>query len=301
MIIGVRARARLHFGLLRRPTEADTCSRFGGIGLAIGEPTLHVRAGPELPATTDARALDVLRRLSEVFAIPRVNVVIDQKLPEHCGFGSGTQLSLAFAVAATRSVGLEVATERLADVLDRGRRSLVGVHAFSHGGFVVDAGAVTRWHWPAGWSFVLVTPETGSWSGERERRAFAELPTFDDLGPMVQDRLIPALQSGHFESFAAGLAELNARAGDAFASIQGGRYSSEATARAVRDLRDAGAAGAGQSSWGPTAWGLVPTLHHAERIADELRARWTRIAVARGSNSGAVIRRDPVAIQEESM
>ena len=51
--------------------------------------------------------------------------------------------------------------------------------------------------------------------------------------------------------------ELNARAGDAFAAAQGGRYAAPAVTALVARLRGLGVKGVGQSSWGPTVFAVV--------------------------------------------
>ncbi len=81
--------------------------------------------------------------------------------------------------------------------------------------------------------------------------------------------------------------------GDCCAPLQGGRYATPRSAALVEALLAAGAAGAGQRSWGPAVFGLVPS----QESADALRQRLAGLVVGRGGhlftaaadNTGAAI------------
>ena len=83
--------------------------------------------------------------------------------------------------------------------------------------------------------------------------------------------LLPALAIEDVEAFGAAIYELNARAGDAFAAAQGGRYAGPTVAALIGRLRAAGIKGVGQSSWGPTVFAITPrdaAFRLSERIGD---------------------------------
>jgi beta-RFAP synthase len=133
---------------------------------------------------------------------------------------------------------------------------------------------VARAEFPPDWRVVLVAPAGGtSWSGERERRAFAESRRVAD--PTLTGRLcrllllglLPALAERDAVAFGEALHEFNARAGEPFAAAQGGTYSSPAVGAAVRALRGCGAWGVGQSSWGPTVFAVAESEDAAEDLA----------------------------------
>ena len=67
--------------------------------------------------------------------------------------------------------------------------------------------------------------------------------------------LLPALVERDLEEFGAALTRLQRLVGDAFAQVQGGRFHPRAGALVDALLRG-GAAGAGQSSWGPAVYGV---------------------------------------------
>ena len=68
--------------------------------------------------------------------------------------------------------------------------------------------------------------------------------------------LLPALVEGDVEEFGAALTTIQELVGDAFATAQGGRFHPRSGALVEALLRH-GAAGAGQSSWGPAVYGVV--------------------------------------------
>lgn len=70
-------------------------------------------------------------------------------------------------------------------------------------------------------------------------------------------QLLPALLEENIESFGQALTEIQWTIGKQFASIQGGLYSHPSAEGVLRQLLNSGATGTGQSSWGPTVYGIV--------------------------------------------
>jgi beta-RFAP synthase len=253
--------------------------QFGGVGLMVDKPGLAVQieAAKEWSSTGPlaGRALEFAKRFVgslPVAAQRPFRIQVEHAPPEHIGLGVGTQLALSVAKAIAVQLGFAdwPATE-LARRIGRGERSAIGVHGFDHGGLIVEGGKlpgealsplVGRFEFPAEWSVLLVTPEVGSsWHGVRERLAMAQLgPTFretEQLCRIVLTGILPALASKDIDAFGDALYEFNARVGDLFAPVQGGRYASPAVAECVAQLRGLGIKGVGQSSWGPTVFAVV--------------------------------------------
>ena len=95
-------------------------------------------------------------------------------------------------------------------------------------------------------------------SGAREESAFAKLRSgaqgeVDAIAGLVLMRLLPAVVERDRMAFGTALTELQERVGAWFAPAQGGPYH-PASAPIVRALRGDGAAGGGQSSWGPAVY-----------------------------------------------
>jgi predicted sugar kinase len=109
----------------------------------------------------------------------------------------------------------------------------------------------------------------------------------------VLTSLLPALVDRDVEEFGAALTRIQELVGDAFASVQGGRFHPRAGAL-VEALLRSGAAGAGQSSWGPAVYGIVGDeasgRELAERIAQDVGDEGSVELVA-FDNRGALVER----------
>lgn len=264
----------LHGGLGRK---------FGSIGVALEEPRLVVEAAPADQLTAEGpeheRVLEFAGRFYAHYIADTPNASaahlrVLEAIPPHVGLGSGTQLALAVGVALTRLYGLEVSVFELAEVMGRGQRSSIGIGAFERGGFLVDGGhptegpdhlapIIVHHPFPSDWRFVIVTPHIApGLSGDEEDAAFVDLPpsSLDHTGRisrLLVLKMLPALVERDIAAFGQALTEIQQLVGDSFAPVQGGRYADEVSARLIDHLLSHGALGAGQSSWGPTVYGLV--------------------------------------------
>ncbi|MGI9334207.1 MAG: hypothetical protein ACR2RL_13745, partial [Gammaproteobacteria bacterium] len=183
--------------------------------------------------------------------------------------------------------GLALDTRTVAVQLERGARSGIGVAAFEHGGFVVDGGSramdlddgagvpplIARMAFPSRWRVLLVRDGARlGVHGDRERSAFETLERYSDdeaayLCRLVMMRLLPGLAEHDLKSFGDAVSEVQRRVGDHFAPAQGGRYASADVAGVLQWLANNGAAGIGQSSWGPTGFALCETESEARRLS----------------------------------
>jgi beta-RFAP synthase len=309
--IEVFAPARLHLGFL--DLHGGLGRRFGSIGLAVdgmGVRLTVTRAeSPDesLPGTD--RAGRILAAVAgELGGGGPFRLEIHQTIPEHVGLGSGTQLGLAIACAVATLGGRHMPARVLARWVDRGARSGIGIGSFDFGGFLVDGGrgardapapVVARVEFPAEWRLVLVFDgERSGLSGDAETAAFRTLPVFPEalaghLCRLTLMRLLPGLAEIDFPAVAESIGEIQARVGDHFAPVQGGRFASPRVAEVLAWLADRGFAGIGQSSWGPTGFVLVADQAAAETLRDELTARFPAplsFRVCAGRNRGAEIR-----------
>jgi beta-ribofuranosylaminobenzene 5'-phosphate synthase len=139
-----------------------------------------------------------------------------------------------------------------------------------------------RTSFPSEWRVILVTPrEAPGLHGAAELEAFAHLSTRPDatartdaLCRLVLLGMLPALAEADLEAFGESLYDFNARAGEAFAGVQGGVYSGPRVAECVEFLRDQGVHGAGQSSWGPTVFAVVGDEDRAADLLARLSRRF---------------------------
>jgi beta-ribofuranosylaminobenzene 5'-phosphate synthase len=294
--VRVEAPARLHMGMLDASGEA--ARPFGGVGVAVSRPAAVVEAtrtesGLTVEGADADRALAVAERCREELGGVRggVRLRVLEAIPPHAGLGSGTKLALAVTAALARMAG-------------RGARSAVGLWTFALGGLVVEGGRrpgsaepaplLVRHAMPEEWRCVLAVPaaEPGL-SGRAEEAAFAELRPDPgrsaQIAHVVMTALLPALVESDLAEFGAALTRLQRLVGEAFAPFQGGMFHPRA-APLVDALLRLGAAGAGQSSWGPAVYGLAGS----ERQADDLVRRLEpelgpggRAEVVRFENRGA--------------
>jgi beta-RFAP synthase len=290
--------------------------QFGGVGLMVAEPRLRLAVcaagaftcmGPH-----NQRASRIAQQVAERWLggnLPKCELTIESAPREHVGLGLGTQLSLSVGVALMQfcKVRDRPSPAELAAGLGRARRSSVGTHGFAHGGLVVEAGhapgeligpLVDRVELPESWRVLVIIPrEAGGLSGAREAAVFGELPSVphevtERLTLEIRRKLLPAARVGDFDAFAHSVYCFGRTAGEAFAAAQGGPYS-RAAGTLVARLRQIGALGVGQSSWGPSVFALAPDEATASALAEQLTqepfARDAEIVVTRPDNRGAVL------------
>ena len=285
--VRVEAAARLHMGML--DASGDGRRRFGGLGVAVRRPATVVEATESDDVTTEGpdadRALAVARRVRAALGdVPGARIRVVEAIPPHVGLGSGTKLALAVTAALCALAGRSPDPVTMARMAGRGARSAVGLWTFALGGLVVEGGRrhgtddpaplLVRHAMPEEWRCVLAIPAAApGLSGGAEEAAFADLRPDPErsarIAQIVLTALLPALVERDVTEFGAALTRLQRLVGDAFASAQGGTYHPRA-AGLVDALVRHGAAGAGQSSWGPAVYGVVGSEDEGRALARRL-------------------------------
>jgi beta-ribofuranosylaminobenzene 5'-phosphate synthase len=305
--VRVEAPARLHMGML--DVAGGGARRFGGLGVALSRPAAVVEASPSDDITAEGpdaeRALAVARRSQEALGLAggaRIRVL--EAIPAHVGLGSGTKLALAVTAALAALAGQTPEPPAVARAAGRGARSAVGLWTFVLGGLVVEGGVrpgaeqaaplLARHPMPDEWRCVLVVPhaEPGL-SGRAEETAFAELRPNTDraalISQLVLTSLLPGLAEHDLTEFGAALTRVQRLVGESFASVQGGVFHPRAGALVDALLR-LGAAGAGQSSWGPAVYGIVGDEQAGRELARRMESELAgdgRVELVGFDNSGA--------------
>jgi beta-ribofuranosylaminobenzene 5'-phosphate synthase len=307
-MIEVRTCARLHLGLLDNNGEQGRL--YGSIGLAVNRPNLILRAesfnGMYVEGVENRRIEAYAQRFIGRYGVPkgaRLNLV--EAIPAHVGLGSGTQLGLAVGTALARLAGLRLSVADIALAVERGMHSGIGIATFQHGGFVLDGGhrllkrqsevsdasgpvrqivkggvppLLFRHPMPKDWHFVIVIPDTGEgFSGEKEQGAFLQLPMapaglVEKISWVLLMKMLPALVEQDAANFGQALTDIQCMVGDCFSAVQGGRFATPVLEKLVEFLLEKGAAGAGQSSWGPTIYGLVVGKERARQMEQQVKA-----------------------------
>lgn len=289
-MVRVEAPARLHLGMLAVAADGGGTRRFGGLGVSVGRPAVVLEAEPaaELSAEgADAeRALAFAHRCRDALGLAGgAHLRVLEAIPQHAGLGSGTKLALAVAQALTALEGRDVDAPSLAEAVRRGTRSAVGMWTFALGGLVVEGGhrpgverpapLVARHAMPDEWRAVVAVPAaTPGLSGPAEAEAFRGLVPAPErtalIAQLVLASLLPALVERELEEFGAALTRVQELVGDSFASVQGGRFHPRA-GELVEALMRFGAAGAGQSSWGPAVYGIVGSETAGRELARRMQ------------------------------
>ena len=289
--IFVEAAARLHFGVL--DLRGDRGRWFGGIGAAAPGPKVLVSASRstdvKVVGEDAARASEHASRFLQHHSIAEgVRLQVYRAIPQHAGLGSGTQLALAVARALAELHDLPTDVRALARAVGRARRSAVGTWTFEGGGLVVEGGRqaerdecgplVARLPFPEDWRCVVAVPdaEGPGISGAVEDEAFASLPApserdVERVSHLTLMGLLPAVADGDLEAFGRALTQIQEITGCWFASVQGGIFARGPSEELVRKMSEWGAQGVGQSSWGPSVYGIVRGDDAGQALADRMR------------------------------
>jgi beta-RFAP synthase len=310
--VTVTVPGRLHAGFV--DLNGDLGRRFGSLGIALDAPLTRVVATPgqglSVTGADADRARAHVERLTRHYRLgDRMALRIESAIPDHVGLGSGTQLCLAVGTAVSRFHGLAPDAREIAQLLDRGARSSIGIATFEQGGVVLDGGrgaldqpppVISRLPFPESWRILLIFDQARrGLHGSAEREAFQQLPPMPGARAAALCRLVlmvalPALAERDLNRFGGAIAELQAAIGDHFAPVQGARFLSGAVAQTLDWLRAQGIQGVGQSSWGPTGFAIVESEAKAAALLQEMQQKWPSGAglsftIARGRNRGGDI------------
>ena len=138
-------------------------------------------------------------------------------------------------------------------------------------------------------------------SGDAEERFFGRLRDSASRPSRASSRLLltallPGLLAGDIDEFGAALTEIQREMGSIFAAQQGGVFHPRA-APLVDALQTLGVGAVGQSSWGPTVYGIVDGPERAADVADRLRVAagaGTDVSVVDFDRRGAWVAHDGI-------
>ena len=307
-MIVVRTSARLHLGLL--DNNGGLGRLYGSIGLAVNQPNLLLKAANadalKVEGLDRKRVREYAQRFIRKYDLPSgVYLKLESGIPAHVGLGSGTQLALAVGTALARLFRRKIGLQEIALAVGRGAHSGIGISIFRHGGFVLDGGrriisadpesegiaaferklekdrippVLFQRSIPKGWYFVMAIPKTEpGLSGKKEDDAFLKLPRapstlVEKISRTLLIQMLPALVEKDIAHFGRALTRIQLMVGDCFASVQGGRFANPVSEKMVDFMLSRGAAGIGQSSWGPTVYGLIGGKSKAQKLLSSCRS-----------------------------
>lgn len=282
--------ARLHFGII--DMRGDLGRIHGSVGVAIHDPRLIINATrSSILKATGPRSRRVLEFAKIILDDAGISEGVDfrviKDIPEHKGFGSGTQLALAVGASISRLFDLNLDIANLSMKLSRSKVSGIGAHTFQHGGFIIDGGhsvkkvkdappLVFHSDIPLSWRFVIGIPDINqTLSGEMEKKAFKEFepPSQELVGEvarLILMKMIPSIIEKDIVAFGESMTDLDFKFGEYWLKVQGGRFSHPIIEEGVNHLLKSGSYGVGQSSWGPAFYGLADGEKHARELTENL-------------------------------
>ena len=160
----------------------------------------------------------------------------------------------------------------MAQLLERGRRSGIGLGAFEQGGFLLDGGRaddgqpppiIARLPFPDGWRLLLIFDgERQGLHGTSETGAFGSLPPYPpelaaQLCRLVVMQLLPGLATADLGAVGAAIGEIQRAGRRLFRAGPGRALHQPGGERGAGLARGQGIRGVGQSSWGPTGFAIL--------------------------------------------
>lgn len=322
--IRVSAPARIHMGILN-PSHSIGDRLYAGVGVSVEEPRTVVEVEPADGLNVGGLSADesrlFARKIIDHYKLKGAKINVLSVPPRHAGLGSTTQLSLSIATGITKAYGLDVQPVELARVLGRGKQSAIGTYVFQQGGFIVEGGwghntafppLLFSYHFPGDWRFLIIIPASRSFDEKQELEVFEKLPSPQEK--LVYEacyRLLlgmaPAVVEKNIQAFGEHLTKLQEVVGAMFSHAQGGVFQPQ-SAPLIEKLRDMGAIGVGQSSWGPAVYALfnpeksetIELLLKKEILyGDSIReadgnmygaSQWGEVYFTRADNKGALIK-----------
>ncbi len=301
--------SRLHVTLIDMNASIGRVD--GSIGITLDKPAISIAAEKsdniEITGASEhiRRMRDTAMRLLPEKA--GIRIQIQEDYPSHVGLGSGTQASLAAAMAVNRIYSLGMSVYELAVKAGRGGTSGIGVAAFEKGGFIIDCGhsfkekkdflpssasklppapVLLRRDFPE-WDIVVAIPELKGASLENEVSIFKKecpvpLRDVERLSHIILMRLLPALVEEDIATF-----------GGCINSIQALGFKKKevelqsVSSKLMRALRDSGAYGAGMSSFGPAVYAFGEKPGELKKIAEEFLAGKGQVFITKARNEGA--------------
>ena len=321
-MLKIKTPARIHFGQL--DLNGDLGRIYGGSGVGVKEPytLIYFEKSTKLEVEGNNNikniAEDFLHSLKKENLLAEdaaIKINVEKLLPAHCGLGSGTQIGLSIAEAVNHLYDLNLKEKRAANLVNRKHsRSAIGFGAFYQGGFIVDGGRPTsqkkndnylppilfRKEIPENWHFIIIILNEASdkVAGKKEIKIFNNIEKMqlkksaENCHHLVLG-MLPALAENNLSKFAKHLNIIEDNVANYFAHIQGGKYSSPCSEELIDLMEREGIQARGQSSWGPSLYGIAGDKEKLLKIKRKLENEYSTIIknvyITKAANSGAEI------------
>ena len=260
----------------------------GGVGVTLDDPCIVVEAerGEELTVRGENadRARAAAKAVMDRFDLGGAEITVRHSYKQHVGLGGGTQLAMAVGKALCELYGMPASAREIASAVGRGGTSGIGVAAFDRGGFIVDGGhsfgpgkekedyrpssastgvapppVIMRAEVPRDWWFLLAVPNIPKGAhGTHEAdvfETFCPVPREEvsELCREILVRMVPSVLTGEIEGFGKAINRIQ-ELGFKRVEVE---LQHPLVRRLMEVMREAGAVGAGLSSFGPTVYAVA--------------------------------------------
>jgi beta-ribofuranosylaminobenzene 5'-phosphate synthase len=317
-MIKITTPCRIHITLIDMNGEIGRVD--GGAGLTLSSPGVRITA--EEADGIQIKGLqgfaDRMRRAAETVlpAGEGIKINVEELIPSHVGFGSGTQSALAAAASVNELYGLGKSVRELAFAVKRGGTSGIGVKAFEKGGFIVDGGhrfkdkgafmpsaasrvppgpVLFREDFPE-WDIVIAVPNEKGMHDQEEIdvfKKFCPLPIEEvrEVAHMVLMKMMPAVIEGDIESFGAAVNHVQTVGFNKRESLIWPDF-----VKNIASLMRSRSYGAGVSSFGPVVYAFVDNREEGRQLQTEVQKMLDESVggstmMTRARNDGAKIER----------
>ena len=302
--------SRLHFGFLEISRNNDD-GTFGGIGLSIDKFNTKIKVKRNSKTKVEGKSLNKAFFFLNTFCKkkeikPNFLINVEDAPSQHTGLGSGTALALSIGKAISELSNLNLEIEKIGKILNRNRRSNIGLLNFKEGGFLIDLKIkkksftnINKILFPEEWKIILIKDSKQGLHGKKEIEAFKRIKKIPkkniSLTGLVIKEIYPSLIENNFEKFCKAITKLQNVMGEYFNLSQGGRFSSPEVYNILNFLKKENILGYGQTSWGPNGFAFFPNLRKAKEMRLKLKRKFSscknlEFIICSGRNNGADIR-----------
>lgn len=266
--------SRLHMGLIDLSRKFER--QYGALGVMVkGGFKIEVEQiaeGLKVDGTEREKheVSEVYERMKDHYDIDSgFRVDVERRVPRHVGLGSTTQLYLGTAKGMAELSGIDADSVEIASVVGRSRFSAIGTYGFDMGGFILEGGKkkkekvpplCARMAIPDDWRFLIVNPKEEEGYDETEEKPIMKKIEVDEEYPQKISHhiimgVLPSIKDGNIGEFADHISAIQRLVGMSFSEYQGGIF--HPAVSDVIEFLEKITSGAGQSSWGPTAYGIL--------------------------------------------
>lgn len=295
----------------------------GGVGITLDEPSILLEAQRAKELVVEGENADRAKAAAQAvamhFGLGGAHLSIRAGYKMHVGLGGGTQLGIAAGKALCELYHRPATAREIASIINRGGTSGIGTAAFEGGGFLIDGGhtfgpgkekvdfrpssaskgirappVIARHEFPKRWKILLAIPDVSRGAHGKQEvdifKKYCPVPLADvhELCYQILVRMVPSLVEEDLDEFGAAVNRVQEIG---FKKVE--VMLQHPVVRSLMDeMRAAGAACSGLSSFGPTVYAVTDTqARDIEATATEVMGDVGGVVqITSARNEGARIR-----------